>query len=76
MVWLVCIFYAVVGIIIGAIFALLFIRMDQQWKTYVLSSVGLPLFLGILNSINEYMDVSENKALFYPASMIIFYFYL
>lgn len=74
--WLVCIFYAVVGIIIGAIFSLLFIQMDQRWKTSVLSAIGVPSFLGILYAINEYMDISNNKGLFYYTSVIYIGFLL
>lgn len=76
MFWLIFIFYAVVGIIMGAIFALLFIQMDKRWKTCVFSAVSLPSFLGVLYQLNSYMHISNDNEWFYLTSALYVIFLL
>ena len=58
-------FYVVSGMIAGAVFAFLFIRMDKKWETCVLTGVGLPSFLVVLKGVNSYMGISNSNTSFY-----------
>ncbi len=72
----IAIFYGITGILIGAIFALLFIRMDKSWKTGILTSVSLPSFLVILYPLNNYMKIDNDHPSFYWASSVYIVFLL
>lgn len=65
-----CGFYIMVAIILGTVFALLFIRMDEKWKTLVLSASGLPAVFAILIPLNDYFDVVKDNSIYYLCSLL------
>lgn len=47
--------YGGVAILVGFLFSILFVRMDEQWKTITLSVANLPFVFGVLVSLNAYI---------------------
>lgn len=47
--------YGGVAVLVGFLFSILFVRMDEQWKTITLSVANLPFVFGVLVSLNAYI---------------------
>ena len=63
--------YAIIGLVIGVIFSLLFITFDSSWKKIITSLMGLGGTTGIISYMNDFYEI-KNQIL----DNIIFIYYV
>lgn len=71
-----CVFYIIVAITLGIVFALLFIRMDEKWKTLALSTAGLPAIFSVLIPLNDYINITKGDNIYYICSLLYVLFFI
>lgn len=66
--------YAIIGLVIGVIFSLLFITFDSSWKKIVTSLMGLGGTTGIISYMNDFYEIKNQEMKFWTTSFLYIMF--
>lgn len=62
--------YAIIGLVIGVIFSLLFISFDSSWKKILTSLIGLGGTTGIISYMNDLYEIEKQQMKFWTSSFL------
>jgi len=66
--------YAIIGLVIGVIFSLLFITFDSSWKKIITSLMGLGGTTGIISYMNDFYEIKNQEMKFWTTSFLYIMF--
>lgn len=66
--------YAIIGLVIGVIFSLLFITFDSSWKKIVTSMMGLGGTTGIISYMNDFYEIKKQEMKFWTTTFLYIMF--